>query len=71
MERKDDVYGDPIWCNVYHNCLSGVDFKTKCPENLVWNETKKDCDWSDSTQCVSGNYYKDGADIEKQTFLYK
>lgn len=68
MERKDGVYGDTTWCNVYHNCLSGVDFKTKCPENLVWNDTKKDCDWSDSTQCITGNYFKEGSDPEKKTF---
>lgn len=67
MERKDDIYGDPTYCNVYHNCLSGVDFKTKCPDNLVWNETKKDCDWSDSTQCVTGSYFKEG-ESDKKTF---
>ncbi len=68
MERRDGVYGDPNWCNVYHNCLSGTDFKTKCPVGLIWNETKKDCDWSDSTQCSSGNFLKDSSDAEKYTF---
>lgn len=68
MERRDGVYDDPNWCNVYHNCLSGVDFKTKCPEGLIWNETKKDCDWSDSTQCSSGNLLHDASDLGKKTF---
>ena len=68
MERLDGVYGDPNWCNVYHNCLSGVDFKTKCPDGLIWNETKKDCDWSDNTQCSTGNLLKDASDIDKKTF---
>lgn len=68
MERRDGVYGDPNWCNVYHNCLSGVDFKTKCPVGLIWNETKKDCDWSDSTQCSTGNFLRDAADMDKKTF---
>jgi hypothetical protein len=68
MERKDGVYGDPVWCNVYHNCLSGTDFRTKCPDNLVWNETKKDCDWSDSTQCITGNLFKDGSDPNQKSF---
>jgi hypothetical protein len=68
MERRDGVYGDPNWCNVYHNCLSGVDFKTKCPVGLIWNETKKDCDWSDSTQCSTGSFLRDGTDLDKKTF---
>jgi hypothetical protein len=68
MERRDGVYGDPNWCNVYHNCLSGVDFKTKCPVGLIWNETKKDCDWSDSTQCSTGNFLRDSADTEENTY---
>jgi hypothetical protein len=68
MERRDGVYGDPNWCNVYHNCLSGVDFKTKCPVGLIWNETKKDCDWSDSTQCSTGNFLRDSNDMDKKTF---
>ena len=68
MERRDGVYGDPNWCNVYHNCLSGVDFKTKCPVGLIWNETKKDCDWSDSTQCSTGNFLRDSTDLDKKTF---
>ena len=68
MERLDGVYGDPNYCNVYHNCLSGVDFKTKCPVGLIWNETKKDCDWSDSTQCSTGNFLRDSTDSESDTF---
>ena len=68
MERRDGVYGDPNWCNVYHNCLSGVDFKTKCPVGLIWNETKKDCDWSDSTQCSTGNFLRDSSDTEENTY---
>jgi hypothetical protein len=68
IERDDGVYGDPIWCNVYHNCLSGNDFKIKCPDNLVWNEIKKDCDWSDSTQCISGNYLKDSSQQIEKSF---
>ena len=68
IERQDGVYKDPVWCNVYHNCLSGTDFKTKCPGNLVWNEIKKDCDWSDSTECSTGNYLKDASEENEKSF---
>lgn len=68
MERLDGVYGDTTYCNVYHNCLSGVDFKTKCPVGLIWNETKKDCDWSDTTQCTTGNFLQEDNDSGVTTF---
>ncbi len=61
LERKDGVYGDPVWCNIYHTCLSGIDYRTKCPDNLIWNEVKKDCDWSDSTKCSTGKLYRNSS----------
>lgn len=68
IEREDGVYGDSTWCNMYHNCLSGTDFKTKCPDNLVWNETKKECDWNDNTQCLIGSYLQDTSDLNEKSF---
>ncbi len=38
-------------------CILVLDYRTKCPENLVWNEVKKGCDWSDSIKCHADRLY--------------
>jgi hypothetical protein len=41
----DGYYEDPLYCNVYHHCLAGIDYIEHCPNQLAWNEQKKMCDW--------------------------
>lgn len=41
----DGYYEDPLYCNVYHHCLAGIDYIEHCPNQLAWNENKKMCDW--------------------------
>jgi hypothetical protein len=41
----DGYYEDPLYCNVYHHCLAGIDYIEHCPNQLAWNEKKKMCDW--------------------------
>jgi hypothetical protein len=41
----DGYFEDPLYCNVYHHCLAGVDYREYCPNQLAWNEKKKMCDW--------------------------
>jgi hypothetical protein len=42
---SDGYYEDPLYCNVYHHCIAGVDYIEPCPNQLAWNEKKKMCDW--------------------------
>ncbi len=41
----DGYYEDPLYCNVYHHCIAGVDYIEPCPNQLAWNDKKKMCDW--------------------------
>lgn len=41
----DGYYNDPLYCNVYHHCIAGVDYIEYCPNQLAWNDKKKMCDW--------------------------
>lgn len=42
---SDGYYEDPLYCNVYHHCIAGMDYVEHCPNQLAWNEEKKMCDW--------------------------
>jgi hypothetical protein len=41
----DGYFEDPLYCNIYHHCIAGVDYIEPCPNQLAWNEKKKMCDW--------------------------
>jgi hypothetical protein len=41
----DGYFEDPLYCNVYHHCIAGIDYIEPCPNQLAWNEKKKMCDW--------------------------
>jgi len=41
----DGYYEDPLYCNVYHHCIAGLDYIEPCPNQLAWNDKKKMCDW--------------------------
>lgn len=48
----DGYFADPEFCNIYHHCLAGVDYAVQCPQQLVWNDKKKMCDWQTSVNCT-------------------
>ena len=41
----DGYYEDPLYCNIYHHCIAGIDYVEHCPNQLAWNEERKMCDW--------------------------
>ncbi len=41
----DGYFEDPLYCNIYHHCIAGVDYIEPCPNQLAWNEKSKMCDW--------------------------
>jgi hypothetical protein len=41
----DGYFKDPLFCNIYHHCIAGVDYIEHCSNQLAWNEQKKMCDW--------------------------
>ncbi|CAF2188762.1 unnamed protein product [Rotaria magnacalcarata] len=48
----DGYFEDPLYCNVYHHCIAGMDYIEHCPNQLAWNEKKKMCDWATNVNCT-------------------
>ena len=44
-------YQDQSSCNHFYHCTSGSFYKKKCPNGLVWNTQKNQCDWVSKTNC--------------------
>ncbi|CAF1232884.1 unnamed protein product [Adineta ricciae] len=48
----DGYYEDPLYCNIYHHCIGGIDYIEPCPNQLAWNEQRKMCDWATNVNCT-------------------
>ncbi|CAF1507573.1 unnamed protein product [Adineta steineri] len=48
----DGYFEDPLYCNIYHHCIAGVDYIEPCPNQLAWNEKQKMCDWATNVNCT-------------------
>ncbi|CAG2178745.1 unnamed protein product, partial [Oppiella nova] len=60
MGPKDCLYPHPTNCHQFIHCEVNADGVTgrptvkDCPENLEWNDSKKQCDWPSDATCGNG-----------------
>jgi len=47
----DGYYPDPSDCSKFIICSGGVAYYKSCPPGLLYNKTKKYCDWPSNVQC--------------------
>lgn len=47
-ERRNGLFRDKDDCRAFWNCVDGVATHSKCPEGLVYNAKRGNCDWPDA-----------------------
>ena len=54
--KKGGDYADPSNPSGYISCSGGITYERNCPAGLVWNDTKKICDWAQKGQDAKAAY---------------
>lgn len=51
-ECDDGIYSVEGECNMFYQCENGIRYENQaCPDGLVFNESKAQCDWPDNVDC--------------------